>query len=1236
MAYFDTHTARVPKIDAPLLVIGLGGTGADGLLRIKSEFAQRLIPDVNAAGEPMDRPPRTAYLEIDTDLSVLMKKYHGVRIDKNDEFIDLSCDIRYVLGNGGGNLDPSIKRWLDRKFYMDQDLIDHAATDGAGTYRQLSRLMLFRNAQVVVSKLNTIMTKLSTVSAGAPIGRREINVVICTGLSGGTGSGTFLDMAYLVRHAADMSHFQVKLDLYAVAPDVTINRQAIADTTKSDIYKVNSFAAMKELDYWMAFNDRKDPAVTIEDYQVDYGSNIFVRWNHAPYDDVTLLCAMNEQGALLENAYNVVMNSMAEVLLFQMAGEAEDHDYVGQNNETEDDSFTFQSQRSNEHAYRQQIRRPYPENYCYRTVGAYSTLGEQRNKVSIEADMIFRDVQSFSLAPEQLPVMNGNDPMRFQEPFNEHISRLYGDFANETAFNEDLFTGQSPYSMKEVKAMDGNSAPHGLYIDWVQGLRSRVPHLKKEFHDSLYSKFCDIARDYIMNHGVNALEMMLNDPNTGFIRYLNSKVASYRAQADNYHSEQMQVSTEAIRLHNSIQAMGNGLGGAMDYISKLPNAFGAYLSQTRSMYEKTQSEEALKTLADALEELSTDIKTNIVSKTIPYAKAALKQIGDQVAEDVKNSAFSSGSMHMIDLEKMRSDIRAAYQANENQQQFREEVLSRTADVVLSPATAQDEDTAVDYVISALNGMIDNIFKAINDTTLASLLQDFGGINANGVSDHIQNTIAPMLERGASPHFALNSDYGRLNPTNSVICSYISIPEGATEVKNGVKAYISTNSYSGAVIKASQISDRIFWMNVVAGLPMCAYAYLREYERVYLKHRTSRPGTHLIKVDQADLDRLNERRTVLNDWSLLPSPICFKTLGDNPPHHDIQRIWDEDIKIIDEAEKTDLLVIGAKDEKDRLVSGKAGKAFSDYGAKLYMIQQPGGQKIEEKDLEDKVAAIMSDGDDPAAKLQAFDQLLDARVSYDLTGNPVYTEQQAIRFAMSAGEAGIFAQDPKVQEKNFREVLNYRLSKRPGLLLEIERQIKMQESVFEKKKALESEIRNAQSAADEAARQEEKAVKAVEDVSKLLVFGFVKMLLSGVAYQDDMGNFKSETGEQNILINQNNTPFKGETWTNFIPLEARLAIWFSQQDLSEEPICSLRERCKELTDELNNLEDTEEDRQRVHGYVANAEAILGNHVKKVTLLKGQSKIIPKKSYDLAMKVMTQLKQNIEGIIAPWIGI
>lgn len=1232
MAYFETHTPRVPKIDAPLLVIGLGGTGADGLLRIKSEFAQRLIPDRNEAGEPLDRPPRTAYLEIDTDSNVLNKRYHGTKIDTDSEWIDLSCPIKHVLGdNGQGvkgvNLDPTIKIWLDRQFYTDQDLIDHAATDGAGTYRQLSRLMLFRKVTAVVNKLRTLMTRLSTVNPGAPVGKREINVVVCTGLSGGTGSGTFLDLAYLIRYAATLGKFPVKLNLYAVAPDVTINHHAVANPNSENIYIVNSFAAMKELDYWMAYNARQEPVVSQETYRVDYGSNIVVPWNSVPYDDVTLLCATNEQGALLQNAYHVVLNSMAEVLLFQMAGEApkNQNDIVGQDAQDANDSFTFQSQRSNEHAYRKAISKAYPENYCYRTIGAFSTLGEQRSKVAMEADLIFRDVMSFSTAPEQMPVMNGRDPEVFCEPFQKQVAKEYSEFERLTAFNDALFSKLSPFSMNEIRQNGEESTPHGLYPEWERGIITAFPHLQNDMRERLFGKFGEMARDYIMSHGLNALEAMLSDPNTGFVKYLNGKVTSYRQQADDFHGQQIVMATDAKNAYNDFMSRGNGVAGLLDHLHALPQAFDNYLSRSRSMYEMTQSEYAMTAIANVLEELALDIRTQMVDKTIPYAKAALKQIGEQVADDVKNSTIENGAMHMIDLEGMRRDIQTTYEKEETRQAFIERVMTLTADVVLSTVDAQDEDSAMSYVISSLNGMIDNIFLAINDTTLASMLQGFGGINANGVADYIKQEIAPRLERGASAHFALTADYGNLNTSNAVLCSYISIPQNATEVKQGIKEYISSSdAYTGAVLKSSVISDRIFWMNVVAGLPLCAYAYMRDYESVYLLYKASRPGTHLVHVDQADLDRLGEERTVLNDWNLLPSPVPFKTLGARPVAPETQYNWEKAISTINDAMANDVLQFRTD-----------GMDFGGYQARLLFFCGPNGQRKEAQETQLAFNRILSSGKDAPAMLSDLQQMMNERIAFSLSGDARENEPQAKRFASAEGDSGVFEMQ-EVRAKHYHEVINHRLSKRPGLLLEMDRQVLLQKPILEKINALKTEIQSSKEKEERAAKESEKAIQAVREVAELLTFGFVKLLMNGASYLDDMGRFKNEAGEPNILMNQQNTPFKGEAWANFIPLEVRLAIWYSQQDPEEEPLLSLRERCRELTRELENLEGTEDDVARVRGYRETAEGILETYPRKLTMLKGHNKDIPKTTYDMAVKALAQLKQSLEGITAPWLGI
>ncbi|MEG1014750.1 MAG: hypothetical protein RSI33_10900, partial [Clostridia bacterium] len=56
----------VEKINEPLLVIGLGGTGADIASTVKRVFAERYICPVDQDGHQLPAPRRTAYLAIDS------------------------------------------------------------------------------------------------------------------------------------------------------------------------------------------------------------------------------------------------------------------------------------------------------------------------------------------------------------------------------------------------------------------------------------------------------------------------------------------------------------------------------------------------------------------------------------------------------------------------------------------------------------------------------------------------------------------------------------------------------------------------------------------------------------------------------------------------------------------------------------------------------------------------------------------------------------------------------------------------------------------------------------------------------------------------------------------------------------------------------------------------------------------------------------------------------------------
>ena len=63
----DISIDRVDKLEAPLLVIGLGGTGSEAVHVIKSTFAKRYNLPVDANGNAIPVPRNTAYLVIDSD-----------------------------------------------------------------------------------------------------------------------------------------------------------------------------------------------------------------------------------------------------------------------------------------------------------------------------------------------------------------------------------------------------------------------------------------------------------------------------------------------------------------------------------------------------------------------------------------------------------------------------------------------------------------------------------------------------------------------------------------------------------------------------------------------------------------------------------------------------------------------------------------------------------------------------------------------------------------------------------------------------------------------------------------------------------------------------------------------------------------------------------------------------------------------------------------------------------------
>ncbi len=187
------------------LMIGLGGTGKEVLLRLRRLIVERL--------GNLDALPCIRFLHLDTDKTAnALQQYDKNAADdplfekvgfKPFERINLTVDngIGQYLANI--NAHPHIRSWFQTKGTM-QSIGDRG--EGAGQIRMLSRLGFYHKYNNIQTALQTTVATLGSPNVAgivAPLGfmfdPTILNIYVVASLAGGTGSGTFLDTGFLVK-----------------------------------------------------------------------------------------------------------------------------------------------------------------------------------------------------------------------------------------------------------------------------------------------------------------------------------------------------------------------------------------------------------------------------------------------------------------------------------------------------------------------------------------------------------------------------------------------------------------------------------------------------------------------------------------------------------------------------------------------------------------------------------------------------------------------------------------------------------------------------------------------------------------------------------------------------------------------------------------------------------------------------------------------------------------------------
>lgn len=218
------------------LYVGLGGTGMNALLHTKKMF-------VETYGEV---PPMIGFLGIDTDGDAYKKelpsKYGPVSLSPNEQTPIQVEDAQAAFVTSRQHFG-----WV----HPDNVFALTSMTKGAGQIRSNGRFALTCNYENLDNKVKDAVRRITDANIRTNpkydadfVGDVEVHIVFS--MSGGTGAGTFINMAYIIRQALG----KCKVTGYAVLPDVFESMSQYG----MERVKPNTYGSIIDLDYFMHLN----------------------------------------------------------------------------------------------------------------------------------------------------------------------------------------------------------------------------------------------------------------------------------------------------------------------------------------------------------------------------------------------------------------------------------------------------------------------------------------------------------------------------------------------------------------------------------------------------------------------------------------------------------------------------------------------------------------------------------------------------------------------------------------------------------------------------------------------------------------------------------------------------------------------------------------------------------------------------------------------------------------------
>lgn len=798
----------------PILVVGLGGTGIDAMLRIKNEVQRRMMPEIDSNGKILSPVPgNMAFLAVDTDRNALKKAVGIATITESmDEFVDLRVDgLKNVVATiVSAHLNEPEWDWYD------PELKTGDGADGACGIRQIGRLMLFLNYQKVFAQFRSV---LHSISSKSQLYSSRLKVFILTGIGGGTGSGTFLDIAYLLCCLGHEITPNVQMNGYIFTPDLN---KANGDDT-AYMY-CNGFAALKELDYWMSSAEHGKHFIQ------RYPGNFLIDEIDRPYDFCHIIMAQDADHRIL--TYSDAMKAVADVLFNYFTSES---DVIPQaNNVLTSRYYTIMPYISVAYA-----NAKHPANYRYLSVGSSAIEIPYREIMTLLAARMFEKLDPVF---RRIP-----DNQSFQQDLM-HVQLTYQHLWNDIHQNigGDPLGGGKQFTYSEIVP---NNAPYAKVYQWLNGYAHQ--ELAKNGHNLQSIKegaFTDYMRTLIRapQRGPGyASRMLYSNEGPNLINTMEAFRQDSQDRAATAAAKNGMLKSQLEQAFIGVNK--SGLFGRSNAVKAYNEALREWKENDYAYWAYTELAEGLLTLIERLKKYREKVFHPLLSAisvlpgifadnvtAISVSDQAIQQ--DPQQKDrylILATEFERRHYERVQQDAVNAATKFLQELGENLKKWVGVELNEIDSVILEPADIPS------FVSDLVNESFSEVVSSDN-LSVEGLLLEKAPVGVD--KDDYIRSVTRKLRDAAVPMFHMEVAAGILvNPERFAL---ISIPDNCPTLSN---SKIDRGFVTNETPRITAERSKIQWVSIMAGMPLFVSPEVTYMEAHYARMvgtEATRKGVHL--------------------------------------------------------------------------------------------------------------------------------------------------------------------------------------------------------------------------------------------------------------------------------------------------------------------------------------------------------------------------------------------------------